>query len=188
MLQHVLPVIVEELNNFLKRRFQEREAKVILSDLVKQDGSVPAAGANKIICSLVNMEQERTSLSFGQQNSVKTNPPVNLNLYVLFAAYFPETVYEESLKFLSSVIGFFQGKQVFTPQNTPGLSASVQKIAVEITNLTFHEQSNLCATLGAKYIPSVLLKMRMITITEDMILEEIPEITEVGTPKVHSGS
>lgn len=187
MLQNVLPVIVEELNAFLKRRFQEREAKVILSDLVKQDGSIPSNGTNKIICSLVNLEQERVNLTFGHQNAAKVNPPVNLNLYVLFAAYFPDTVYEESLKFLSTVIGFFQGKQVFTPQNTPGMSPNVQKIAVEIVNLSFHENSNLWATLGAKYMPSVLLKMRMVTITEEMILEELPVITTVETPNIQTG-
>jgi hypothetical protein len=111
---------------------------------------------------------------------VLKNPPIQLNLYVLFAAYFPGN-YLEALKFISLVLGFFQGKQVFTAQNTPGLPDGVDKLVVEINNLDQHAQNQLWSAIGAKMMPSVSMKIRMIVITRDQILSEVPEITGTDT-------
>jgi hypothetical protein len=181
MIQNVIPVIVRELNSYLGLRFGFNEQKVIISNLVGQDGSIAFKDENKVVCSLINIEQERVNLNAHFMKNAKTNPPVNLNLYLLFSAYFSSANYEEAFKFLTSVISFFQGKQVFTPSNTPLLDKNVDKITFEIVNLDLRELSNLWAALGAKYMPSVIYKLRMISIYEDMIIEEIPEITAVDT-------
>lgn len=175
MIHKVLPEIVAELNAFLKRAASDTEDRAVLSALVDQSGSIAFTGENKIICQLTGIEQERSNINKFPTSPVMKNPPVYLNLYLLFAAYFPGN-YDEALKFISLVIAYFQGKQVFTAQNTPGLPTEVEKITVEINNLDQHAQSQLWSAIGAKMMPSVSMKLRMIPITRDQILAEIPEI------------
>lgn len=180
MIHLVLPIIVGELNNFLKRSVVETEDKAILSNLVDQSGALAFTGENKVICLLTGIEQERTNLNSFPAAPTKKNPPIYLNLYLLFAAYFPSR-YDESLKFMSLVISYFQGKQLFTPQNTPGLPPEVEKISIEIHNIDQHNQSQLWSAIGAKMMPSISMKLRMLAITKDQILAEIPEITGIDT-------
>jgi hypothetical protein len=47
-------------------------------------------------------------------------------------------------------------------------------------NLSFQEQNNLWGSMGAKYVPSVLYKVRMVTIDEGSIVLEVPEIGKVA--------
>lgn len=175
MIKNVVSSIVSQLNEYIKIRFPEPEAKVIISNLVGQDGSIPIGTTNKVICSLVNIEQER-HLSGGRHltmgKSVK-NPPINLDLYIMFSANFTDTNYLEGLRFLSLVTRFFQGKSLFSPRDTPGLSASHQKITFNMFNLDIGNLSNLWGAIGAKYMPSVVYKVRMITISEDRLLDEL---------------
>lgn len=137
-------------------------------------------GKDKIVSMLTAIEQERTNLNQSPSRSVRQNPPIQLNLQVLFAAYFPGN-YLEALKFISLVLAYFQGKQVFTAQNTPELPNGVDKIVVEINNLDQHALNQLWSAIGAKMMPSVSMKIRMIVITRGQILQEVPEITGTDT-------
>ena len=56
----------------------------------------------------------------------------------------------------------------------------MEKILVEINNISFHEQSNILSALGAKYAPCVLYKMRMVGIEESGINYSTPKISERG--------
>ena len=49
----------------------------------------------------------------GSNEAHYDNPPVNLNLYLLFSVCMPN--YEHALIYLSHVIGFFQGKEIVYP-------------------------------------------------------------------------
>jgi len=180
MIHKVLSEIINELNAFLKRAVSSTEDRIVLSALVDQSGSIAFSGENKIVCMLTAIEQERSNLNKFPTSPVMKNPPIYLNLYLLFSAYFPGN-YDESLKFISLVISFFQGKQLFTPQNTPGLPAEVDKISVEFNNLDQHAQNQLWSAIGAKMMPSISMKLRMIPITRDQILAEISEITGIDT-------
>lgn len=87
------------------------EDKLIRSDLVHQDGASGFLGENKLICTLYNIEQKRTTLNAHEVGTLKKPPPINLNLYLLFSVYFPGNCVE-ALKFLSALIDFFQAKKV----------------------------------------------------------------------------
>lgn len=153
---------------------------VVLGELMKLDGSPAVTTENVMICSLLNVEQERNNLNTPQGNSgVYKNPPFNLNLYVVFSAFYAS--YFEALKALSFTIGFFQGKLVFTPSNTPGLDSSIEKITLEIVNVDLKDLSNFWTALGAKHLPCIMFRIRMVSITSDIILEEIPEIRVLDT-------
>lgn len=176
-----MTAVRNELNSFLKRRTGIEENIVELSELVNLDGSVAYAGQDKVLCTLISVEQERTNINRPMGGLGKMNPPIDINLYILFSAYYQATNYDEALKSLSSVIGFFQAKQVFTNSNTPGLNLGTEKLTVELINLDIKELSNFWTAVGSKHLPSVLYKWRMLSITQEMLLEELPEVTGVET-------
>ncbi len=71
-----------------------------------------------------------------------------------------------SVKFLSATLSFFQSNCVFTHSNTPDLNRNIEKLTFEIVNQDLQNQSHLWGTLGGKYLPSILYKVRMVTIQE----------------------
>lgn len=184
MIHKVLAPIVQELNAHLKRKTNLQDNLVVLSELVDQSGTIVIPDEHKIVCMLTNIEQERVQLNSIGTAPFTSNPPIYLNLHLLFAAYFPGN-YLESLKFISLVIGFFQGKPIFTPQNTTGLPEGIDKINLEISNLDQQAQHELWSAIGAKMMPSISMKLRMIPITGDQILSEAPAIHTTTIPKIN---
>ena len=181
MIDSALFSIVNELNSTLNLKFNLNENRVVASNLLNLDGSLSIKDENRIVVSLVNIEEEKTATPNGFGVPITgNNHPIYLNMYVLFYSLFNEKLYEESLKFISAIIGFFQSKKVFTPNNTSGLDQQIDKILVEINNISFHEQSNILSALGAKYAPCVLYKMRMVGIEESGINYSSPKISERG--------
>jgi hypothetical protein len=179
MIDSAIISIVEELNNSLNVKFRLNEDRVVASNLLNLDGSLSIKDENRIVVSLVNIEEEKTATPNGFGVPVTgNNHPIYLNMYILFYSLFNEKLYAESLKFISAIIGFFQYKKVFTPNNTPGLDQNIDKILMEINNISFHEQSNILSALGAKYAPCVLYKMRMVGIEEASIDYTAPRISE----------
>ena len=181
MIDSALFSIVNELNSSLNLKFNLNENRVVASNLLNLDGSLSIKDENRIVVSLVNIEEEKTATPNGFGVPITgNNHPIYLNMYVLFYSLFNEKLYEESLKFISAIIGFFQSKKVFTPNNTSGLDQQIDKILVKINNISFHEQSNILSALGAKYAPCVLYKMRMVGIEESGINYSTPKISERG--------
>jgi hypothetical protein len=108
--------------------------------------------------------------------------PVHLNLLVMFAANFGGSNYPEALKFLSSTVSFFQSRPLFNHQNAPDLDRRIDKLTLEIENLSLSDLSNLWGILSGKYMPSVLYRMRLVSIDASQINALLPRIAqpEVG--------
>jgi hypothetical protein len=120
MIDAAITTVANELNEFFRVKFGISEERAVVSNLVTQDGSIAVKDDNKIIVSLVMIEEEK----MGAYKSAGSIPPggvkpIYLNLYILFSASFSEKLNVEALKFISAVIAFFQNKPVFNPQNTP---------------------------------------------------------------------
>lgn len=153
--------------------------KVKVSRFVKDDGTI-AIPNDTLGLTLVNVEEERimksqiTHVTTPKGTVANINPEIKLNLYVLFAANFAD--YSSSLKFLSGVFRFFQSKTVFTSDNTPIMDPTIQKLIVELYSLSFEQQNHLWGYLGAKFIPSVLYKIRLVTIQECAVSDETPRL------------
>lgn len=127
---------------------------------------------DNVVISLVNVEEDRVAKihanSFTTANGVEyKNPPVLLNLYVLFSVN--KDNYADSLLWLSHIIQCFQFQNVFTPQTHPGLDASIVSLMMDMHTMNFEQQNQLWGTLGGKYIPSVLYKIRQLTIDENAV-------------------
>lgn len=174
MIDSALVAVVNELNEFLRLKFQLKGDRAVITNVVGQDGTPAIKEENKILVSLINIEEERKATPKHNENA--GNKPVYLYLYVLFSASFNATLNVEALKFISAVIAFFQSKPVFDPQNTGELDPAIEKLIFEIYSLSFQEQSNMWASVGAKCMPAVLYKIRMVAINESQMKYEAPGI------------
>lgn len=184
MIDAALLFIEESLNEYFKYNFDINEDKILSSNILNQDGTLALKEQNKIVATIVNIQEERMLKSgsrvygegsFNEKGYYK--PPIYLNLYLLFSVQFEPQLLPEGLKFLSILIGYFQMKNVFTSQSSANLPVGIEKIIMEMENLSFQEQNNLWGALGCKYVPSVLYKMRMLTISENVLIQSGTEIT-----------
>lgn len=184
MIYESLSCLAKEMNEYLRARLKINEDKIIISGIVNQDGTVAIQGENKVVLLLLNIEREPFAKNYNlsaQQNKVSTGimNSVSINLYIMFAAYFSNSNYAEALRFISFVIDFLQQKSVFTKQNAPTLDENIEKLMFEIESLSAERLNNIWATIGAKYMPSVVYKMRMITYTGSSITELRPVVSQL---------
>src|SRR5688500_9205791 len=102
----------------MKRRFSSTDDVVVVSNLLDPDGIPSPYVADKLAMFLVNVEREpgpsrALSRVGGMSGSTGLyQPPVFLNLMVMFAATYSGARYAESLKLISSATAFFQGRPV----------------------------------------------------------------------------
>ena len=184
MIYEALSGVADEMNEYFRNRLKINEDKVALSAIVNQDGTVAIQGENKVLVTVVNVEKEITGKSNASPITGGTiankSLSMNINLYVLFSAYFSSSNYGEALRFLAFVIAYFQDKNVFTPANTPKLDKGIDKLVFEMATISPEQLNNIWASLGAKYMPSVVYKMRMLTFDESIIKEYRPIVANVG--------
>jgi len=184
MIDTALDFISKRLNAFLRVKYQDQSNStdyIQLNNIAWNDQSISQPTTNNAFITLVNIEEDRISKS--PDNYIRTNngivyqnPTVFLNLYVLFATNLNS--YEESLTRLSYIIQFFQFQNVFTPLNAPGLPQGIDKLIFDLKTLSFQDL-NLWGILGSKYLPSVVYILRLVTITSDFDMGNVPLLHEI---------
>lgn len=182
MIYEALTCVADELNDYFKSKHKINEDKVVLSALVNQDGTIAIQGENKIVLTMINLEKE-TARAGSQKSLGSLNQgdlPLNVNLYVLFSSYFTGNNYPEALRFLSFILSYFNNKNSFTSSNTPALHPRIEKLTFEIVDLNPDTLSNMWSTLGAKYLPSVVYKIRMLTFDQNVMREFRPLISSMS--------
>ncbi len=186
MIHEAVAAIAGEINRFLQSKHNITEEKVVLSNIVNIDGSVAVQEPDKIVLTLTNIEMDKSQSSVGsyKQSSSggfsKVKAPVNTNITLLFSAYFTTENYLEGLKFIASVVAFFQFRAgVFTPQNTPALNGVVEKLQAELISLDTRELSNFWGIMGSKYLPSVIYKVKTLPIRHVVPEPDIPVIKKI---------
>ena len=181
MISSALSSVTDELNQFIKLKFQLSDDRVLLSNLMNLDGSVAVKEINNLTISVININEDKVAYSKSKLSpSIGEKLPVYLNVYVLVGANFDSKRNKEALRFLSAAVSFFQQKKVFTPSDTPSLDGSIDKIIFEIVNLDFKEISSIFGALGSKYMPSIVYKMRMVCIEEEVMTYSAGEMKERG--------
>ncbi len=182
MIEEALELITEELNVFLgqKEPNYRNTNTAVLSDLVNQTGELIITAEDNtqrdnLIITLINVEEEtigKSQLPYirnPDRSITLANPEIKLNLYILFSAFSNMQAnerYRNCLRLIDYVVRFFQSKAVFNHENTPNLSPEIEKLIMELISITFEQQNYLWGTLGAKYMPSVLYKLRLLIIRE----------------------
>lgn len=188
MLKESFQFLADELNKYfiLKQVVSSDTPRVVLGNVARAYDAETPTGAdpviNRAILSLVNIEEDRVSKQ--QENYVKTdisvkykNPPLFLNLYMLVSVN--RNNYAQSLTWLSHILQFFQFQNVFTRISHPSLDSRILKLIVELYSLNFEQVNHLWSTLGGKYLPSVMYKIRQVSLDEDLSVSESGFIKEI---------
>ena len=175
MINEALSCICEEMNEYFKNRLEINDNKVVLSNIVNHDGSIPIVIGDKIILTLTNIEKGTTRPKNSSLPLSQTRP---LHIDVLFSAYFNE--YTESLKFISWVIEYFQSRKVYDHTNTPELDQKIDKMDFDMIDLTLEQLNSIWSVVGGKYIPSVVYKISIHSIDESILTEIKPEISNIN--------
>ena len=188
MIDQVLTFLNTQLDSYLRLKLDAGNSNpfIQLANIWSDtEGSGTPTGTSaplNAFITLVNIEEDRISKS--PENHVRKdngtiykNPKVHLNLYILFAVNLSS--YTESLKRLSYIIQFFQYRYVFTPLDSPDLPAGVEKLILDLNTLTFQDLNNLWGILGSKYLPSVMYKLRLISISEEFVQGDAPLLHQI---------
>lgn len=191
MIRKTLEIIREELQTYLdlKDTDKVRKAVVVLSNILDQDGK-PAYNSNSadgtnhfLVISLANIQEEtalrpsHTIKEIPGPELIKQNPVVNINLDLLFSAF--STQYETALGLISDVIKFFQVKPYFNKANTPALDTEISRIIAILNTLSFEQQNYMWGLMGAKYMPSVVYKLRTFSLSDESITDKVKPIKEI---------
>lgn len=188
MISEALGTIVNLINNYISPGFSDPPLVLANISKVNDGDEFTQSMQDKLVLSIVNIEEDRVAKSpenFIKENNVVKykNPAIHLNLTVLFAATHD---YDKALPLLEKIIRFFQLKRAFTPANTPELGTvnevndiEIEKIVFEWVNLNLEQVHQLWSTLGGHYMPSVVFKVRMLTIDEQRIQKEALPIKDI---------
>jgi hypothetical protein len=175
--------VVGELNAYLNLRSPGlNDTRVVAGSLFDLQGQPNGATKNKVVVAVVNVERNdiyrsvETYRTRADGTHEQVRPSVRVNAYVLFVANLDD--YQEALKALSFVIAFFQNRFTFdVSANGDGTS----HVVFELHSLTFEQQNHLWASLGAKYMPSVVYKAAILDIRDAQVEAEVPPVEEIST-------
>lgn len=184
MLDQALVFIKDTLNNYLMTQMKLTESVVVINPIVGTEGKSIAENENKLVISLINLENESNqpyNVRYSHVNNkqvANVQPDVRFNLDLLLAANF--SVYEESLKFLSSAIGFFQLNPSLDEVRTPQIPKQVGRLDFHVESLNYFEMHNLWSSMGAKYQPSIVYKVRLVKFQGEEIVNVSNSIVQTG--------
>ena len=167
-IQTTLELIRQKLNESFRNADPRNEDWIILSNIVDQEGQAYEQAKDKVVMFLANIQYETIISTYNPTASTQSNqyalitPPLYIDLFVLFFANFNDKNYPEGLGVISKTIGFFQQNPWFTRDNLPGLDDEIDKLTFEMVNLEMTDLNYLMGMIGAKYLPSVYYKVRVI--------------------------
>ncbi|MEO5999539.1 MAG: DUF4255 domain-containing protein [Chitinophagaceae bacterium] len=187
MIYDVLNFLKLRLESFLSEKRSSKEPLITLSNpWSNNDDNKNSSYLNSM--SLINIEEEKTFISQGHKivqgkngKYYKKEPDLKVNLYVLISAY--NKNYEDALKFISKVVGFYQQNNVFQKDRNnlqnDDFPVNVEKLIIELYTADFDQQSQIWGSLNTGYLPSVIYKVRMLIIDTDKADQEVSLIKEI---------
>ncbi len=196
MLLKALKIVTDQLRQSLKStdplgNAVDAPEYVVIGNIGKaESGTGTNVLQERTVLTLVNLDEESTLKNniqyerIGNQTILR-NPPVHLNLYLLFSANYDD--YENALLRLSQVIEFFQGKRVFTFKNSPlaeyidDEEVAEMKLVMDLHTLSFQEINFLWGSLGGKQVPYVLYRSRLVELQAPRISGKGGLIEEIET-------
>ncbi|WP_343706263.1 DUF4255 domain-containing protein [Flavobacterium sp.] len=200
MIFEVIQIITEQVNSYLEEIGLEKSVvPENIAFLESHNDDITDALKDAVALTIINLDEEATLKNFPNHTIENTktiykNSVVNLNLFILFSAN--RDKYVNSLKDISKIIEFFQGKKLFTQANTifnrnSSAMSNVDnfRFTVELYTPTFEELNYIWGTLGGKQLPSALYKVSMIQIERNIAQAEgqlIGEFTGITKKKEQS--
>lgn len=192
MVEVLLKAIIQGLNHYIQSigatPTDAMDDLVVFANManIEADGGSDPQLNGKIVVSMVNISEEASMKNkpFQQKISGPTsqeNPPVHLNLYLLFGAIesgsggntsLENSSYLKSIQRLIYVVEYFQGNRLFrTGDLVLPVSAGLEEPAADLEilfdlhTLSFEQLNDLWGSLGGKQVPFILYRVRLFPIT-----------------------
>ena len=188
MIDHALTFLMDTINAYLKMRTDPGLGiGVELGRLVNDTGG-PGAEVGKLRMAVVNVEEERVmrdqlpEYRYIQDQHVKVEPPVKLNIVVMIAAN--STRYEDAWRNLALVMTCLQAHPYFSVEEYPALNPDIERLVVELQSLSFEQLNQLWAFVGGKQYPSIAYKIRLVALQDITTSALQPPITTI-TSNLH---
>lgn len=185
MISKALQYTCDALDQFLRNRLALTEKKVLLNNVIDTNGTIPLANQNNVVISLINTEKETSRPYYHVRNQKMANgsfsdinPPERYNLDILVSSSFDD--YSESLKFLDAAILFFQMNIFLDPSSFSNIPEGLNKLHFDNEKITYHQMHSLWTAMGAKYQPSAIYKMRLVTFQGDEASGFTPAISNIS--------
>ena len=193
MIARAILILRDELRTFIEAKGDV--ANVTVDNVGLFETSKGDTLTDNIIITLVNIEEESTLKNQpalkrpSMGNALYQNPPVYLNLYVLLTCNYSGDNYFLALRRLAYIIQFLQSKNSFSVASSvsgSGMDLSEAgitslKFTMELYTLTFEQINHLWGSLGGRQMPFAMYKLRLVAITDNSILREVPLVEEIET-------
>ncbi|MBC7903310.1 MAG: DUF4255 domain-containing protein [Gemmatimonadaceae bacterium] len=193
MIEQAIILLRDELESYINHH--DASVNVIVDNIGLLETPRGDSLTNNIVLTLVNIEEESALKNQPAtrrpyvNHAVYRNPPVFLNLYVLFTCNYSGNDYRLALRRLSYIIRFVQSKTAFSTASSPtGPPADVSepgitelRFTLELFTLTFEQINHLWGSLGGRQMPFAMYKLRLVAVTENADLREVPLIEEIET-------
>ena len=184
MIDSAIAFLAAEINGYLRKRIGPAADKVEAGSIADDQGKWAFHDALRL--ALVAVEEDRTlreqlpRRTYIAGTEVLLEPELKLDLVVVLAANLNN--YGDSLRYLSHVVTFFQAHPAFTPDAFPGLDTRIERLAPELLSYGPEQLNQMWAYIGAKYLPSVAYRIRMVVLQDDeprAIGKPVTQITAV---------
>ncbi|HLP54202.1 MAG TPA: DUF4255 domain-containing protein [Fluviicola sp.] len=186
-----MQILTDEVNNYFTSQSMGTPVSMNNIAMIEHDATDDNINfQDSVLMTLLNMNEEKTLKNFPNvkhENNrvVYQNNRINLNLFVLFSAN--RNTYARSLKDISKIVEFFQGKRLFTQANSDYNRSNVAMagvqdfhFTVELYTPSFEELNFIWGALGGKQYPSALYKLSLIEIVRDVNITSSSRIGGVG--------
>jgi len=163
----VLEVIRKLANEYMQNLDRRADDWVALTNIVHHDGGVNDATKDRVVMTLYNITRENVISTYvaaqgGGESLAVVQPPIYIDLHIVFMANFSAGNYSDGLAAISRIISFFQQNPWFTQARAPELGPEIGKITLELASLDPVEVNYIMSMLGTRYLPSVFYKLRML--------------------------
>ncbi len=192
MISQFINFLKVDLNSFISQKKGVEDTFVLfanLNNVVENSQN----GENKIIISIVNIEEEKLLKS--PDNYIKSpteiiykNPPVWLNFICLFTFFTKSNENYDGIDLLSNVVQYFQSKPrlnkvtAVVPENFP---SGMEDLRAEFVSLNYEQTNYLWGLFGGKYHASVVYKFKTIPVDNLDITPGGPPILDTEVNALH---
>lgn len=187
MIDSALSFIADEANAHLLKRSGSSLGAVSLGPIADDRGlwTVPQ---DTVRLNLFQIDEERTTREQVPERTliggreVSLPPALKLNLVLLFAGRFQQ--YDQALRTLSLILSFFHARPVFTVANSPAMPVGFERMAMDLLSYGPEQMNQMWACLGAKHLPSVVYRLRLVVLQDVEPLGTGAPITQIETTLV----
>ncbi len=162
MLDQSISFLGQFLDQELKTYFQVDSECAVVGPLMDLDGSTTRDIENKIVISIIHLEQGPSLRNRPSTfSTVQEKQPVLLDYYVLITANYISQQYLEGLKMLSETMAIFNETVIFNHETHPALPNSLERIYIEPIQIPLNNLNDIWDRMGVNYLPSCIYKIRI---------------------------